>query len=254
MSFSRDIEGKAAKHYQDLLNLLGINEKEDSVVFLNLKHSANVALVEKRTGRNGRVLLDQNSPEIVRLAKFSGINPPRDFIPNPETGIDACISNSENFYLGILPADCAPIFIYDTRSRYYAIVHAGVLGAFSRIVQYTIECMKQWCLSDVADLVCYIGPCITSKVYSLESSGLWEKVLKGVVDPAWVHDFDLKSFLHTQLLELGVKPTEIEVSGLCTASRPDLFFSNYNARTVPDKLRQGRSISIIGAKPRRASL
>lgn len=248
MSFSRDVDGRAAEHYRELLNLLGIDEKEESVVFPNLKHSANVALLEKKAGRNGRILLDQNSPEVVRLAKYDGINPPRDFIPNPETGIDACISSSENFYLAILPADCAPVFIYDKRSGYYGIVHAGVLGAFSGIVRNTIECMRLWCRTEVSDLVCYIGPCITSRVYSLESSGLWEKVLKDVVNPAEARDFDLKSFLHAQLLQLGVRPSEIEESDLCTGSDTELFFSNYSARTVADKMSQGRTISIIGAK------
>lgn len=246
MSFGRDYDGTAVKNLKNFLELLDIQADKDTILFLNLTHSANVALVKKVEGRNGRVVLSQNSPEIVRLAKFQGINPPSDYVSRPEEGIDACISKSPGLLLAILPADCAPIFLYDPVTSYYAIAHAGVLGAFSNIVPRTIECMREWVEVDPHNLHCYIGPCITSKIYHLESSGLWKTVLHDKVSLEQARSFDLKDYLANQLLTLGLKKENIELSKACTGSDSDLFFSNYSVKTNIEKNKQGRIISCIG--------
>lgn len=246
MALSRDFDGTTAKNLEGLFGDLGIDLENSSVVFLNLTHSGNIALLERIPGRTGKITLGQNAPEVVKLAKYRGIDPPKDFIANPSAGIDACISNSRGLFLAILPADCAPVFVYDPQTHYFGIIHAGVLGAFSEIVPHTIRLMETWCKSDPRDLLCYIGPCVTSKIYHLTSSGLWQNVLLGKVDQKLAEEFDLKLFLNSQLLSIGVRSENIEISAHCTGSETDLFFSNYSVKTLEQKKKQGRNLALIG--------
>lgn len=247
MSLARDIDGEALKNLQIFFNKLGIDYENCQIIFPKLKHSANVALVSKGQ-MSGVVSLEQNSSEILKLKKFSGINPPIDFIADPEEGIDACISNSKNLFIAMLPADCAPVFLFDPITDYYALIHAGVLGAFSKISLNTISCMSEWCSTKPENLICYIGPSISSKQYKLKESGLWNKVLKKRVDEKIAENFNLKYFLKDQLIGAGVKSKNIEICPLCTATNNDLFFSNYVAKSVEEKQLQGRHMSIIGLK------
>jgi YfiH family protein len=248
MSLSRDIDGKAKENRLKFFDALGVSPERSEIVFPRLLHSANVALVEASGQRRGIVSLDQASPELLDLKKFSGINPPADFIGNPQEGIDACVIRSEHLFIAMMPADCAPVSLYDPTTGHYGMIHAGVLGAFSRIVPNTVRCMAEWCGTKPGDLVCYIGPAIGPEVYRLKQSGLWEKVLKGKVDEEVAEGFDLKLFLRDQLLEMGAQSDNIEVSPLCTATNHELLFSNYSAKSVDEKQRQGRHMSVIGKK------
>lgn len=248
MSFARDHDGHAERNLGDVFRRVGIREKGNSILFLNLTHSANVALVKKVEKRSGRIVLSQESPEIISLSKSKGIDPPRDFIPNPEEGIDACISKSEDLFLAILPADCAPVFLYDPVTQYYGIVHAGVLGVFSGIVPHTVECMREWAGSTLEDIECYVGPCISSRMYQLQSSGLWKTILQDRVSLHDAENFDLKQNLKMQLLKVGLIESRIQLSDFCTGSDTELFFSNYSAKTAEEKNKQGRVVSLIGRR------
>jgi len=247
MSIARDLDGKARENRQKFFNELCIDSQECQIVFPKLKHSANVALISGDQ-QKGVISLEQNSPEIIKLKKFSGINPPADFIADPETGIDACISNSKHLFIAMMPADCAPVFLFDPITKYYALVHAGVLGAFSKIASNTISCMKDWCSVKPENLICYIGPSISSNVYRLKESGLWNKVLKNEVSEKIADSFDLKLFLKDQLIKAGVLNQNIEICPLCTVINSDLLFSNYSVKSVEEKQAQGRHMSMIGQK------
>ncbi|MEI7451636.1 MAG: polyphenol oxidase family protein [Candidatus Falkowbacteria bacterium] len=245
MSINRDLTGFTPINRQKFFDALGINPKKSQIIFPGLKQSSNIALIYN-VGNKGVTYLKQNSPEIVKLKKFPGLNSKVDFIADPESGIDACISNSPNLFIAILPADCAPVFLFDCVTGYYALIHAGVLGALSNIIFNTIKCLNEWCGTKTENLIAYIGPAISAASYDLKKSGLWHKVLREVVDEKIVENFDLKLFIQDQLLEIGVKEKNIEVSNLCTATNSDLLFSNYSAKSIAEKQSQGRHMSIIG--------
>jgi copper oxidase (laccase) domain-containing protein len=246
MSYARDHDGSAQDNFAQLMTAMEVDTEMYSILFPKLTHSCNVALVAAMPGRTGRVLIDQHSPEVLRLATFAGIDPPADFISAPEMGIDACISNSPATLLAVLPADCAPVMLFDPVSNSYALIHAGVLGTLSGIVSNCVECMLEWCNTRVTDLVCYVGPCVSADIYNLTSSGLWQAVLKGRVDQAVATSFDLRQTIAGQLRQLGVPAAQIETSRFCTGRDATLFFSNYSAKTQEEKRQQGRHISLLG--------
>lgn len=246
MSVARDSDETAQVNFNNLLKLLKINPSTQTILFPELTHSANVALVANDLTRKGKILINQQSPEVKQLAIFEGINPPKDFIANSASGIDACISNSLDMFIAILPADCAPVMLYDPVTKYYAMVHSGVLGTFSGIVINTINSMISWCGTNPSDVICYLGPCVTSKFYRLKKSGLWNSVLKDKITQQVAEHFELKDYIKSQLLNTGVLNENISVSQFCTGTNNELFYSNYSVKTIAEKQKQGRHISIIG--------
>lgn len=248
IAMARDVDGRTDSNRLAFFGQLGIDIKKHLIIFPKLTHSSNVALVSSESERQGIISLDKNSPETKKVMEFRGINPPVDFIPNPEAGIDACVSKAERTFIAMMPADCAPIFIYDLATSYYALIHAGVLGAFSSIAANTIFCMEAWCSSKAENLVCYIGPSISAQAYKLKQSGLWNKVLKGRVDERTADNFDLKLFLRNQLINKGVNENNIEISPFCTAVNQDLFFSNYTVKSIKEKQMHGRHMAVTGKK------
>ena len=55
---------------------------------------------------------------------------------------DSIVTSLPNLYISVLTADCVPILIYDHTKKYIAAIHAGWQGAFSGIIQNTIELNK----------------------------------------------------------------------------------------------------------------
>ena len=51
---------------------------------------------------------------------------------------DAIITKMRGIALGVVTADCAPILLYDKKSKIIASIHAGWKGAFSGIINKTV--------------------------------------------------------------------------------------------------------------------
>ena len=75
---------------------------------------------------------------------------------------DSLITNKKSFALGILTADCAPIFIYDPVNNLISALHAGWKGAYRQIIPRTLKKFKSNG-SNLNDLIAVIGPCISKK-------------------------------------------------------------------------------------------
>ena len=64
-------------------------------------------------------------------------------IPNKKPIGDALITSKNKFALGILTADCAPIFIFDPKKNIIAAIHAGWKGAYKKVVHKTVNELKK---------------------------------------------------------------------------------------------------------------
>jgi len=149
--------------------------------------------------------------------------------------------------IGIQTADCVPILIADRESRIVAAVHAGWRGTAARIVQRTIELIRDQYSIPPAELIAAIGPHNAVCCYEVG-----EDVIEAIQDPeAFVRreewqkpHFDQASANRKQLLEAGVPENQITSSTLCTQCRADLFFSYRR-----EGRHAGRMLSIIGLAP-----
>ena len=56
---------------------------------------------------------------------------------------DALITTKSKLALGILTADCAPIFIFDPKKKIIAAIHAGWKGTYKKIIYKTVYDLKK---------------------------------------------------------------------------------------------------------------
>jgi YfiH family protein len=184
---------------------------------------------------------------------------------------DASITNSPNLLLGIQTADCVPILLVDPKKRAVAAIHAGWRGTLQRILEKTVGRMKMQFGTKPADLLVAIGPAIGGCCYEVgtevaaafhaqfPAAAEWFDELRTGDEPnplQWLNQFppghqpppknvrlDLRKANRAQAISAGIRAENIYVSDLCTACRPDLFFSYRKQGSET-----GRMMSAIGMR------
>ncbi|MEH2479185.1 YfiH family protein [Nitrobacteraceae bacterium AZCC 2146] len=81
---------------------------------------------------------------------------------------DAMVTKIEGLALGITTADCGPILFADPKARVIGAAHAGWKGAFTGVLESTIDAMEKLG-ADRADMVVAIGPLIRQPSYEVGS-------------------------------------------------------------------------------------
>ncbi len=176
-----------------------------------------------------------------------------DDIEMSDEKFDALVSDMENVLVGVKTADCVPVLIGDPRSGAFAAVHAGWRGTVQSIVRKTVERMRERFGTDPADLVCAIGPAASGRCYEIGNdvidafSGNFPASEKYFTATRDGHArVDLHGANKDQLIGVGVTPTAIFTSPLCTIERTDLFFSYRIEKKLHGKT--GRLLSVIGKR------
>jgi polyphenol oxidase len=146
--------------------------------------------------------------------------------------IDALITGKPGLCLCIQTADCVPVLLYDPIRRVAGAIHAGWRGTLANITANTVQKMATEFSSDPADIHAVIGPSIGSAVYETgdEVAGLFMEQIGDWKD--FMHrkeggkfHINLQKANALQLTSSGVPVEQIENSGHCTYSDPDLWFS-----------------------------
>ena len=154
---------------------------------------------------------------------------------------DGLFTDKENNFLIISGADCITIFLYEPHKKVVAGVHSGWKGTYGRIMTKAVQELQRRFSIDVSELMVYIGPSISQDCYEVgeEVAKLFEGDIKYFKNGKY--HLDLKKSNIKQLLKLGVKIKNIEVSGYCTYKDKDLFHSHRR-----DKGKTGRMFGVIG--------
>lgn len=212
--------------------------KPESIVMPHQCHSTNVQIVGKNErGRGVRLSLLKNCNGETGLADITGT----------EEEIDGQITNEQDVVLYVLGADCVPVFIVDTVKKVISAVHAGWKGTVNDIAGAAIEKMKSVFGTDPKDIKAVIGPSICLDCYEVG-----EEVAKVFIDrysnvysgndkyldivrpasgsfednPTGKFYLNLWEANKTNLINAGVLKDNIDISGLCTRCRPDMFYSH----------------------------
>ncbi len=155
----------------------------------------------------------------------------------PDTDGLILTNKEQSIYLNF--ADCTPVIIFDPVKNIGAVSHAGWRGTAGNIASKTVEKMQKEFGSNPCDLKCAIGPAISFCCYNvgeevLEKVKITVKNFDGLSEIREGNIYiDLKGINKQQLIEVGVKPENIDVCPYCTVCNNDLFFSyrNENATT-----------------------
>tara|TARA_B100001027_G_scaffold42751_1_gene27550 strand:+ start:2358 stop:3113 length:756 start_codon:yes stop_codon:yes gene_type:complete len=163
---------------------------------------------------------------------------------------DALITNKKNIILGILTADCAPIFIYDPKLKFISAIHAGWRGIYKEIIKKVVKFLVN-SGSNPEDLVASIGPCINQKNYEIKSDFKTKFLKKNIKNKIFFKTvkkktyFSLNRCVNYQLKNLGVK--KIDVIDKDTYNPKNFFFSARRA-IHNNENDYGRNISLIMIK------
>ena len=143
---------------------------------------------------------------------------------------DALITDAPGVALLLRFADCAPVLFYDPVWRAVGLAHAGWRGVAAGVVPATVQAMVAAFGSRPEEVWAGIGPTIGPQHYSVgvEVVEAIQATLPEGVQVATHRDghwmMDLPAALEAQLRAVGV--TQVEQSGLCTASRVDEWYSH----------------------------
>ncbi len=203
----------------------------------------NLNIVKKRIGckKNNLLLLNQ-----VHSNKIFKIN----YIPKKKLIGDGFFTSKKNIALGILTADCAPVFIYDKKLKIIGAAHAGWKGAYKGIIKNLINSVKKEG-SKINNIIAVIGPCISKKNYEVKNDFVKKFLKKNKKNKIFfdfntknIH-FDLSHYIKYQLLSMGIQ--RIEVIKKDTYTKKNNFFS-YRRSSKKNFNDYGRNISLIMIK------
>ena len=203
----------------------------------------NIEKVCKKIGCNKKnlILLDQVHSNIVHNVNR---------VTRKKLKGDSLITGKKGIALGILTADCAPVFIYDPINNLISALHAGWKGAFKQIISKTIKKFKIKG-SNLNDLIVVIGPCISKNNYEVKRDFLIKFIAKEKSNKNFFNYknnkifFSLNDFIKKSFLDLGIK--NIEIIKKDTYILSNNFFSA--RRSLKKKFNDyGRNISVIMIK------
>ena len=163
---------------------------------------------------------------------------------------DSLITKIPNIILGILTADCAPLLLYDYKSKIIAAIHIGRRGAKNKIIMNTINQMvSMW--TNTSHILAAIGPCIGYNSYEVGEELLQEfisenskfiKYFKKFTKNKYF--FNLPDLIEFQLLEFKIMKSNITKSKYDTFKEDKLFYS-YRRSIKENAKNCGRMISTI---------
>jgi len=198
------------------------------------------ALKELKLHKKKLILINQiHSSKVIQI-KNSNLN--------KKIEADGMITSLDNVVLGILTADCAPIFIYDKKYKYVCCLHSGWKGTLKNISKNAINLLDKQNINR-SSLTAIIGPCLGSKNYEVDKSFEKQFCNKNSSYSRFFRKknnmkffFNLRGLIKYQLKELGLK--KIHNVNLDTYSNKSLFFSH--RRSIhKDKKTTGRLINLI---------
>lgn len=149
-------------------------------------------------------------------------------------GTDGLLTNLPDTPLAVLVADCTVVSYYDPRKQVIALAHAGWRGTAGLIASKMITKMREVYGCQPEDILVGIGPNMGKdsfqvredvlQVFHTTFGDLAEVFFTPQSDGSFL--LNLNAALLTQLIASGIQPDHIEVSGIDTYQRTDVFFSH----------------------------
>jgi len=186
------------------------------------------------------ILINQtHSSKVVRINKQN---------LNKKLEADGMITSLNNIVLGVLTADCAPIFIYDNTNNYVCNLHSGWKGSLNNISKKAVNLFDKYNIKR-ENLIAIIGPCLGIKNYEVDKNFEKKFINK---NPSYSQFFkyknksksyfNLRGLINYQLTELRIN--KIYNINRDTYSNKNLFFSHRRS-SHKGKKTTGRLINLI---------
>ncbi len=226
--------GGVSKNENYSLNC-SLNQKDTES---NVKKNINICLKNLNIKKKIKFISQVHSNKIIKINRKN--------ISKKYSG-DGLITNNKQIALGVLTADCCPIFIFDKNKKYICALHSGWKGALKNIASKGIGYFnKQKIIKK--NIVVLIGPCLHFKNFEVSKdfkSKFISKNKKYSIFFKYKNKdkdlFNLRRLINYQFKELGIK--NIYNINKDTFSNKRIFFSH---RRESQMFRDtGRMINII---------
>ena len=164
---------------------------------------------------------------------------------------DGLITKDRNLALGVLTADCAPIFIFNKQNTIICCLHSGWKGALNNIVR---EGIKKIISANIQpkDIIAVVGPCLGIKHFEVDNNFKINFIKKNRYYTKFFKFknkqkslFNLRGMINYQLENEGI--SNIFNIKKDTYTNRQLFFSHRRS-THQNKIKSGRMINIISLK------
>jgi YfiH family protein len=146
---------------------------------------------------------------------------------------DALVTALPHVPLGVLVADCLPIVLYAMRPAVLALVHAGRMGTYHRIVFRVLEVVQQRFGVLPEQMRAVLGPAIGPCCYTLDARAVrpfqerfpdWEDFFQSCGPDCWV--MNLTAANEAQLRAAGLPADHLLPAHICTACHRQHLFSH----------------------------
>ena len=215
-----------------------------------MKLTKKPALAKKIShNRNNYFLKQEINPELVVSAEIVHGNQVVTVDYNDSGKIiqsaDGLVSKNKEIYLSVTSADCLPIFLFEPKKEIIGMIHAGWRSLEKGILSNAIKKIVE--LGGIPkNILVGIGPSICQKHYEIgpEVAAKFVKYSEALKKENNRTYLDLGKIAVLQLLGLGIKKDNIEISSECTF---ELYGKYFSARRDQKKEIEAM-IAIIGMK------
>jgi YfiH family protein len=145
-------------------------------------------------------------------------------------GFDAAVTDVPGLALMTFSADCPLVLIYDSERRMLGMAHASWRCMVAALARRVVETMRERFGCEPASLYAGVGPSAGPARYEVKddvyeaAAGLPGRTRFFQTRGGRLY-LDLWEANRSQLEQAGVPRENVEVAGICTMSRTDLFYS-----------------------------
>ena len=232
-------KGGISKGDFNSLNCSKSNDDKKNNVSKNIKIALNALGIEKKRLK----LINQIHSNKIFFINNNNLN--KDIYG------DGLITENKNIALGILTADCAPIFIFDKKKSIVCCLHSGWKGALNNIVSKGIKKIKRKKIKS-QNIIVIVGPCLgfnnfevdkKFKLKFIKKNRSYQKFFKSKNRNKDI--FDLRNLINFQISKEGIN--NVFNIRKDTYKNSHIFFSHRRA-THQNKIQTGRMINIISLR------
>src|SRR5262249_44942754 len=146
---------------------------------------------------------------------------------------DALVTSLPTVALGVLIADCLPVVLYALETPVVAVVHAGRMGTYHRIVQHTLTVIQRRFATPPAQIHAVLGPAIGACCYKLDARAVgpfqerfptWQQFFVPHGPQEWTMDLLTANTL--QLRAAGIPAAHIATASVCTVCQNQHLYSH----------------------------
>ncbi|MBP6020503.1 MAG: peptidoglycan editing factor PgeF [Burkholderiaceae bacterium] len=211
---------------------------------LGLHTADDIALVQANRQRLQAVLPGQPVwlNQVHGTAVFDADTQPEGALSVSDTAptADAVITTRPGQPLIIMTADCLPVVIVSSDGRALGLAHAGWRGLAAGVLENTLDALKRKA-DPAVSWHAWIGPAISQPCFEVGDDVVQAFVVSDTQAAAYFiraklpgkWQADLPGLARRRLLQAGV--ANVQLSGLCTYSEPQRFFS-YRRASVTGRL------------------